>query len=284
MNPKPVVEVPQDGQTGNHYPPWVILHIPHDSTRIPRAVRDQFVLTDAQLDQELLRMTDHHTAALFGGLGNEVHCICAKVSRLVVDVERFPDDQQEPMARIGMGVIYSRTSHLEALRRPISSDERQALLNQHYWPHHRNLELAVANSIAHWGRAVILDCHSFPHSALPYEDEKSQHGRPDICIGTDPHHTPDDLTHSLRARFEKAGWSVQLDHPFKGALVPASFQKKDHRVSSIMVEVNRRLYMNELNGQRKDDFEETAHRIRHCCQAAMQDLSSRSFNRFRLDD
>jgi N-formylglutamate deformylase len=47
------------------------------------------------------------------------------VSRLVVDPERFTDDAREPMARKGMGVIYTRTASGEPLRRPPSDDERQ---------------------------------------------------------------------------------------------------------------------------------------------------------------
>jgi acetoin utilization deacetylase AcuC-like enzyme len=36
--------------------PWAILHLPHDSKEIPERVREQFVLTDAELARELLLM------------------------------------------------------------------------------------------------------------------------------------------------------------------------------------------------------------------------------------
>ena len=47
-------------------PLWVVLHIPHDSTFIPASVPDQFTLSDAELNDEVLKMTDHHTHDLFG--------------------------------------------------------------------------------------------------------------------------------------------------------------------------------------------------------------------------
>ena len=53
--------------TPQAYPPWVVLHVPHDSTAVPAEARAAFVLDDAALQQELLRMTDHHTLALFAG-------------------------------------------------------------------------------------------------------------------------------------------------------------------------------------------------------------------------
>lgn len=43
----------------------MILHIPHSSRKIPAAVRNQFVLTDSELDRELLKMTDAFTEELF---------------------------------------------------------------------------------------------------------------------------------------------------------------------------------------------------------------------------
>jgi hypothetical protein len=49
-------------------------------------------------------------------------------------------------------------------------------------------------------------------------------------------------------------YSVALDAPFAGALVPLSAYVKDGRVSSVMIEVNRRLYMDELSGQKARNF------------------------------
>lgn len=46
-------------------PPWLVLHLPHESTEVPGAVRSQFLLGDLQLARELDRMTDHHTLALW---------------------------------------------------------------------------------------------------------------------------------------------------------------------------------------------------------------------------
>lgn len=80
------------------YPPWVVLHIPHDSTVVPAQVRPQIVLTDPALALELQRMTDHFTHALFAEPAGDAAVVRAPVSRLVVDVERFADDSAEPMA------------------------------------------------------------------------------------------------------------------------------------------------------------------------------------------
>jgi N-formylglutamate deformylase len=43
----------------------LISHIPHSSTLIPDSVRPTLMLTDVEVQQELLRMTDAYTYELF---------------------------------------------------------------------------------------------------------------------------------------------------------------------------------------------------------------------------
>ena len=46
----------------------LIANIPHSSTFIPQKIRESFVLTDAELSDELLRMTDYYTDELFSAV------------------------------------------------------------------------------------------------------------------------------------------------------------------------------------------------------------------------
>ena len=39
----------------------ILIHVPHASTHIPPGLRDDFLLTDDELAEELLRMTDRYT-------------------------------------------------------------------------------------------------------------------------------------------------------------------------------------------------------------------------------
>ncbi len=246
-------------------PPWVVLHVPHDSTLVPDAVRDQFLLSDAELQHELLRMTDHLTHALFAAPPCGAAVVRAPVSRLVVDVERFEDDAIEQMAERGMGVVYTTTSALASLRRPLAANEREALLRDWYRPHHARLEAAVSEALAAHGRCLVIDCHSFPSEALPYERAEPSERRPDVCIGTDAFHTPEWLAECFLAAFDNAGWRVARDTPFSGAIVPASRYQRDARVAAVMVEIRRGLYLDEAAGTPLPGFEELAKRVREAC-------------------
>ena len=70
----------------------MILHLPHASTLIPEDLRDEFLLSDEDLQKELNRITDHATDVIFQQAFPEAKAIVFPVSRLVVDPERFSGD------------------------------------------------------------------------------------------------------------------------------------------------------------------------------------------------
>jgi N-formylglutamate amidohydrolase len=78
--------------------------------------------------------------------------------------------------------------------------------------------------------------------------------RPDICLGTDSFHTPNRLIELAVVAFQDLGLTVAIDRPFAGALVPMKHFQKDARVHALMVELNRRLYLDETTGARTSSF------------------------------
>ena len=257
-------------------PPWLILHVPHDSTHIPAEVRHQFALSFEKLERELLAMTDHLTLDLFGHGVPPAQVVRAPVSRLVLDVERFEEDQFEPMALRGMGAVYTKTQDGQPLRHPLSDVQRNKLLEDWYRPHHAALTLASENALQASGLAVIVDCHSFPLQPLPYEIDQSAH-RPQICIGTDAFHTPAVLVRLMVEAFESAGFVVGLDSPFSGSLVPTLYYKKDPRVLSIMVEVRRDVYLIDETGLPNAEFGQAARNIQQSLLKALENWQTLQF-------
>lgn len=71
-------------------PPWVVLHVPHDATTIPEAMRPQLLLDDDALSLERLRMTDHLIGALFVEAGSDAVLARAPVSRQPSAFSRQP--------------------------------------------------------------------------------------------------------------------------------------------------------------------------------------------------
>ena len=234
----------------------MIFHIPHNSTFIPSDIRDQFVLSDKSLAKELLMMTDHMTLELFKYAQLKVDILIkSSVSRLVVDVERFLDEE-EVMNKVGMGVIYTKTSSGYPLRRELSENEQKYLIDKYYLPHHLELNYWTTKILNNDSNEVqIIDCHSFSSKPLKYEFDQNVK-RPDICIGINHPQKDKYLLERLRKYIEGKEYSVDINRPFSGSIIPNKYFN-DHRVKSLMIEVNRKLYMDEKTGEKSKQFHAT---------------------------
>jgi N-formylglutamate amidohydrolase len=222
----------------------MILHIPHSSTKIS----DDFMVDDGvSLKKEFERMTDWYTDELFDF--PEAKKLVFQYSRLYCDVERYRNDEDEEMAAKGMGVCYEKTSFGTKLR-GVSQDEKDFIKLNYYDTHHKQFTSMVKDELEKDGNALIVDCHSFSNEVLPHEESLV---RPDICVGTYEYHTPVALSTLVCAAFINAGFSVDTNEPFAGTIVPLDFLNKNKNVTSIMIEVNRKLYL-DSNFQKNQNF------------------------------
>ncbi len=100
------------------------------------------------------------------------------------------------------------------------------------------------------GDTLLIDCHSFSAQPNLLNAEPSEI---DICIGYNdddscpPRTTIDTIAH----HFASSGYKIGINVPFSNAktfAVPAPYH-------SVMIEVNKRLYMNEQTLQKSAEFE-----------------------------
>lgn len=210
----------------------MLLHIPHSSTHLPTGFS-----VECDINDELFRMTDWFTDELFKHEYADV--LIFPHSRLYCDVERFRDDALEPMSKKGMGVCYVNNSFGGKLR-DISDNEIEYIKTHVYDKHHQQFNDMLSTQLSIFESVVIVDCHSFSHEPLPHEDSTA---RPDFCLGTDAFHTPPEMVVEVKAYLESNGFSVEINEPFGGTIVPTVHYGIQPNVRSIMIEVNRSLYM-----------------------------------------
>jgi N-formylglutamate deformylase len=165
----------------------IILHVPHSSTNIP--LNDGYIVDLSSLENELFKLTDWYTDDLFYSKDDEM--IRADFSRVFCDPERFPDDSQEIMAKYGMGVLYEKNDDGVTIRN-ITQELKAKILTEYYWKHHKKLSSAVNYQLEIYGKALIIDCHSFPNTPFKRDIDKNPN-RPDFNVGTDSFHTPSEL-------------------------------------------------------------------------------------------
>ena len=212
----------------------LVVHIPHSSVNVP--VRNDYVLSDEEINKEIVKLTDIGTDVIFN-LGLDIKTVFFPFNRIFCDVERLPDED-EVMFQYGRGFFYTKTDDGRELRNENIKDAVKST----YDLHHQTLTASVKQAIDEVGFATIIDCHSF--SDTPFESDLiKEDNRPDICLGTDEFHTPEWLTNHLKTYFESLGYSVKINNPYSGTIVPLEYYQKNSDVLSVMIEVNRKLFI-----------------------------------------
>jgi N-formylglutamate amidohydrolase len=229
----------------------LILHIPHSSTTIP--MTDGYVGSPTEIQNEILKLTDWYTDELF--YSEMDFMIIAQFSRIFCDVERFENDADEVMAKVGMGATYERFDNGTVLR-TITPALREHIMNEYYWKHHNHFTNVVKEKLAKEGSCLIVDCHSYPSTPV-IRDLDQTSIRPDFNIGIDSFHTPPQLIEASINYFEQKGYSLGIDWPYSGTIVPMNYYQKNDQVHSIMLEINRKLYLEEPTNKKSKPFFET---------------------------
>lgn len=212
----------------------LILHIPHSSAKILDDT--SYVSFSKEIHDELALITDWETDKIFQA--DDVTTLKCDFSRIYCDVERLPENEQ--MDEVGRGIYYVKGIYGQHIRSYSKSDvdKVKALYNEHY----HMFNDFIKDKLNKVGEVLIIDCHSFNNIPLPYENDNGRE-RPDICIGTNDYHTPIQLKDFVTNYFTDLGYSVAINFPYSNTNIPIKYLNKEKRVSSIMIEVNKDLYM-----------------------------------------
>lgn len=213
----------------------IIFHIPHTSMFLPKYIGyDNFKLVQSEMNL----VTDFNIDEIFKVKG--IKQIKANFSRVFCDVERLEDDK-EKLSKVGRGFFYTKTDEGKLLRK---EDKliKEFVYKNYYLKHHLKLQQVVEKKLKENDVVYIIDCHSFNDIPLNTDLNKKT-PRPDICLGVDKFHTPSFLTNYIKQSFEKNNYSVNINSPYAGTIVPLKFFEKNKRVNSIMIEINKRLYL-----------------------------------------
>ena len=229
----------------------LILHIPHSSTNIP--FLDGYIDDKNKIQNEIIKLTDWYTEELFFSETDPM--IVAPFSRLFCDVERFENDDDEVMSKVGMGAVYERFDNGDLLRN-VTATLREKIIKDYYWKHHNTFSDTVKVQLNKENSCLIIDCHSYPSTPV-IRDLDQTSIRPDFNIGIDLYHTPKELISASIKFFEEKGYSLGVDWPYSGTIVPMDYYQKNKNVHSIMLEVNRKLYLKEPSNEKSNQFEET---------------------------
>ena len=242
--------------SGNDYPDWFLQRSVLNAHSI-RSSEDAFV--DRLFDQ----------ASTFGA-----PLLRARVPRACVDFNRSVDELDpalisgvrgvgnNPRVASGLGVIPRVVSNGRAIYRgKIRLDEAETRLEAYWRPYHKALQSLLNESLAKFGQAILLDCHSMPREAL--DALRTSGGtRPEIVLG-DRFGTSasSEIVEQVEAAFAGAGFTVSRNAPFAGAYVTQHYGRLGRNQHAIQIEIDRSIYMDEKLIQPHSGFEEVRSRL-----------------------
>lgn len=224
----------------------LIVHIPHASLRVPRYFIKKVILDKKELKRFNLFMCDNYVDTF---VIPSIKKIKFKYSRIFCDVERFKDDNKEIMAKKGMGICYKKDNKG---KRFINYDKKykEYIISSYYDKHHKKLDDICKRKVLKYGICYIIDLHSFSDDLV--WDLFKIDNTPDICLGVDEDYTDINLLKYTEEYFKSKGYTIKINYPYIGTIVPNYFYgKKDSNIKSLMIEINKRLYMKNIRSYLK---------------------------------
>lgn len=183
----------------------VVASIPHSGTYIPLSV--EATLTEEH--RALLRNTDWYLDQLYRFLpAVGVTVIAASHSRYVADVNRNPDGVL--FGAFFDAVVAETTAHGQPIyRTPPTSDDLATRIERYQRPYHETVDKELQRIQKRFGRALLLDLHSYMSP-----------GEADVCLGN--RHgttTTQETLKAFKQGFESVGLSVAVNDPWAGGYV-----------------------------------------------------------------
>ena len=236
----------------NHY----VIHLPHANVEIPQKYLNDYLLSEEELSANIYQYADYRTDELYKFFLQNIESVVNPYSRLFMDPERFFDDERESMQKkYGLGWFYENAI---LSQKPLRDKKHKKEIEKYYHEHHKKLTELVEKKLKLYGRCTIIDCHSFSDERYWFHEKNS--ALPDICIGYDKYHKDTKLVETIEDVFQD--YNLNINKPYAGSLVPNKFYMNDSRVKSVMIEINKKLYLETDNITKNKNFKTIQNRIK----------------------
>ncbi len=243
----------------------VVFASPHSGQSYPRSLIRRSVLNEHVLRSSEDAFVDQlfATAPLQGA-----PLLTAIAPRAWIDVNRSVDEldpaliegvrkpAHNPRVASGLGVVPRVVANGRAIYRgKITRKEVDERIDSIWRPWHEAIATLMDDSVALFGDAILIDCHSMPHEAIETISHP-QGARPEIVLGDrfGAAASPE-VVDRIEASFVAAGLRVARNSPFAGAYVTQHYGRPANDRHVVQIEIDRSLYMNEQAIRPNSNFE-----------------------------
>ena len=201
--------------------------------------------------------------------------IHSKVGRACIDLNRAPTEldstmfdspldslvvSRSPRVSAGLGCIPRIAFAGRAIYDgKLDASVAQSRLEQYYHPYHRALDDLLARSHSTYGASILIDCHSMPSA--------TENGAPlpDIILGDrfGASCSPA-LTRVVEQSLKRRGYTVTRNSPYAGGHTTVSRGRPAQHRHALQIEINRKLYLDEMNITLKPEFKMLSSNLEAC--------------------
>ena len=216
----------------------ILIHAPHVSLSVPKHFYKDLAISKNLFHKYNLEMADIGLLEFVKDYKYKV--VNPKYSRLYCDVERFADDEKEIMSKYGEGVVYT---HLyDGVLFHKHGHKYKEKVMRYYYRYHNRLDRITKRLLRKTNKLIIIDLHSYSDKMASFFFKPPF---PDVCIGIEKDYYDKEIVNSLINKIKQMGLSVEINYPYSGSLVPNYVfnNKIDKKVVSIMIEINKRIYL-----------------------------------------
>lgn len=257
----------------------VLLDSPHSGTHYP----DDF---GHACDRELLRHTeDAFVDELFGfGPALGATLVKANFPRSYIDANRSASDidplqlnldeaaaLEGPVSaksQLGMGLVWRLVDGRPIYDRVLTRAEIRHRIDGYWRPYQEAVLLAWVRITETYGHGIHLNCHSMPSWSRLYAPPLDGRMPYDFVIGDRDGSTASPaVTRRVVAFLRARGWSVGVNHPFKGVELVRLTGEPQRNRHSLQIEINKSIYMDESTRRKHEGFARVQHDLRGLVEA-----------------
>ncbi len=268
----------------------LVLDSPHSGMHFPN---DFKTLASRE---ELLTAWDAHVEELWNGVlqfGGSL--LEARFPRVIIDPNRRQNDVDPELLSepwpIEWGVIDPSAYSVRGMglirrfilpgkpiyEQPLQSIEIRKRIDSFYVPYHQVLKARLDYLHLRFGRVWHIDCHSMKSKGNAMNIDAGSHRSDFVVSDMDGTSSDPDFTDWVVGELEDLGYSVSKNQPYKGGYIVQNYGRPEQGRNSIQIEINRRLYLDELCFEKSAEFSSLQQSLtvlsRRLCQKIRHELT-----------
>ncbi|WP_298727600.1 N-formylglutamate amidohydrolase [uncultured Ferrovibrio sp.] len=167
----------------------------------------------------------------------------------------WPVPLQPTVSKRGLGLLKSKSRYGEPVHeRKLTVEEVMERIKKYHRPYYAELKQNIDRMKSAFGFVYHLSCHCMSAVGAPTHPDPGKE-RPDFCLGDVNGTTSSrEFIEFVQKTIQSLGYSCTINDPYSGGELNTRFGRPQDGIDSIMVEINKKLFMDVKTFKKKPEF------------------------------